>query len=146
MTYKDKRFVRFASIAGIDRAELPVAAEIWLEDIAASCWADRSIIKLATLLTQYIGDPDPSRLKFGALESASGLDRKQVGDTLHIMRNFGVVEDHDTTGDALRTGLNLSYLQRLRVLEVRKRFRELSSGDLPWHRTDKKAWPRTKAA
>lgn len=143
----NRRYIRFASISGIDRGELPIAAEVWLETVAQSCWADRSILKLSTLFMKYMRSPDPAMCRFGYIGQVVGLDKRGLDASMRLMTAYGAVETYDCGGDALRASLNLSYLQRLRVLEIARRFRELQVAnpieDMPWRRKDENWLPQT---
>src|SRR5690606_30435302 len=138
-TMHEKRYVRFASIAGIERRDIPVAGEVWLEELSRSCWADRDILKLATLFMRYMRRPEVGILDFSAIEGVCGLDRAQVANALRLMVTYGAAEAFDAGGEALKVSLNLSVLQRLRVLEIRRRFADLSGPrdpDGPWSDSD----------
>jgi len=133
----DARHLRFDDISGIQRIDLPIAVEIWLHDITTSNWADLDVIKLATLFSQYIKQPQADLLSFCALKTATGLERGQVIEAAMALVSFGVVHQFDCSGPRLKATLNLSFLQRLRVLEVCSRFAELRTElhdqELPWH-------------
>lgn len=145
----NRRFIRFACISGIDRKELPIAAEVWLESIAQSAWADRNILKLSTLFMKYMREPNPSMLRFGYIGQVVGLDNRGLDASMRLMVVYGAVETYDCSGEALRASLNLSYLQRLKVLEIARRFRELqhfdSTGSMPWHQRNENWLPHTVA-
>ena len=133
----DNRHLRFTNIDGIERRDLPVAAEIWLHDITAACWATRDIIKLATLFAKYIKNPHLEVLGFGEIERNASMEKNQVAENCRVLLLFGTLDTFDCDGPRLKASLNLSFLQRLRVLEVRVRFAQLKimPGDheLPWH-------------
>lgn len=138
----NKRYVRFASISGIEVADLPIAAEIWLQDISTSPWATREIIKLANLFLRYMQDPNPDKLRLDQIDYSLGLDKSQVLDILRLMVIYGATESYQTDNGVVRAALKLSYLQRLRVLDVRDRFSALHdakvNGPLPWHKREEK--------
>lgn len=138
--YDDRRRIRFASISGIERTEIPIAAEVWLETISQSCWADRNIVKLATHLLKYLKAPVPSMVEIGSIERSTGLDRRQLDANLRSMAMYGAIENFDCSGKDLRASLNLTYLQRLRVLEIRRSFMELQPAIrqdcMPWHQPE----------
>jgi hypothetical protein len=144
---ENRRYIRFASISGIDRRDLPIAAEVWLESIAQSCWTDRNILKLATLFMKYMRDPNPALVRFASIGQSVGLDGRGLDSCLRLMAAYGAVETYDCSGDALRVSLNLTYLQRLRVLEIARRFTELQRAsdvhELPWHCCEKNWLART---
>jgi hypothetical protein len=121
----EQRRVRFASIDGIERADLPIAAEIWVDDIGRQSWATREVLKLAVLLKRYMSSPDPRDLLLRSIEMRTQVDRKQVQEALRQMQMFGVIEAFNIEGDVVRVSLALTVLQRLQTREVRHRFREL---------------------
>ena len=138
----EKRYLRFASIAGIERRDLPVAAEIWLDEISKSSWATREIIQLATHFTRYIREPDPALLKCLRIERDCSIDKPGLIDSLRLMVSYGAAEGFEIDGDVLLASLSLSYLQRLRVLEVKCRFTTLGTSggkvELPWYLSEEK--------
>lgn len=142
----DARHLRFADISGIKRIDLPIAVEIWLHDITASSWANRDVLKLATLFSQYIKAPQADRLTYQVIAAATGLERGQVSEAVKAMIAFGAVHDFDGSGERLKATLNLSFLQRLRVLEVCSRFAELRTElidqELPWQAAEL-SWAKT---
>ena len=123
----EQRRVRFASIDGISRADLPIAAEIWLEDLSRQRWINPGIQKFATFLMRYMTDSFVKDVTFRLAERYTGLDRKGVLEVLKTMQVFGAAEAYTIDGDVIRVSLALSVLQRLRTLEVQSRFRELSA-------------------
>ena len=133
----ERRLLRFESIAGIKRNDLPIAAEIWLEDLVKGIWITRDVLKLATLFTSYIKYPNPQLLAIGSIERNCGLDKNQVTECLRAMQIYGAVVGFTCDGPVLKASLSLSYLQRLKVLETRLRFSELQDlcrdREMPWH-------------
>lgn len=121
----EQRRVRFSSIDGIERDDIPLACEVWREDIVNSPWADREAMKLATLFVRYIANPDPSLVVLREIESQCQLTREEVMRSFTIMRSYGVIDSFSFQRDDVRVYLHLSLLQRLRVLEARSRFRQL---------------------
>lgn len=75
---QNRRYIRFVSIAGIDRGDLPIAGEVWLESIARSYWADRNILKLSTLFMKYMREPDVATVRFSYISQAVGIDKRGV--------------------------------------------------------------------
>ncbi len=148
--YDERRHIRFASINGIDRKELPIAAEVWIESITKSSWADREILKLANVCARYMRDPQPRTVALCVIEQSAGLDRGKVDNNLRLMVLYGAVETYDCGGENLRASLYLTYMQRLRVLEIRRRFCELHPEDrprgLPWHKSEVNWLPQTVSA
>jgi len=123
----EQRRVRFANIDGISRADLPIAMEIWLDDLMRKDWPSRDTLKFANHLKRYMADPDPKDLLLRAIERHTQLDRKQVLDVLKQMQMFGAAEAFDIDGDIVRVSLTLSLMQRLRTLETKRRFHELGA-------------------
>lgn len=120
----EKRRVRFADIEGIGRSDLLIASEVWVDDISRQPWATRDIIKLATLLKRYMTAGEPKDMLFRSIERISQLDRNIVVESLRQMQMLGVVEAYVVDGEVVRVSLRLSMLQRLRVLEARRRFQD----------------------
>lgn len=133
----DRRLLRFESISGIERKDLPIAAEIWLEDLVKGIWITRDVLKMATLFATYIKHPNAQLLAFGAIERSCGLDKPQAIECLRSMQMYGAVVGFSADGPTLKASLSLSYLQRLKVLEARLRFSELNDlcrdKEMPWH-------------
>jgi hypothetical protein len=146
----ERRHIRFASINGIDRKELPIAAEVWIESINKSSWADREILKLANICARYMRDPQPLSVAIRVIEQSAGLDRGKIDNNLRLMVLYGAVETYDCGGENLRASLYLTYTQRLRVLEIRRRFCELHPENLPralpWHKSEVNWLPQTVPA
>lgn len=127
---RENRRLRFAEIDGLDRSDLPLAAEVWLEDVKSQSWASRDIVKLATQFLRYMIDPSPEMLRLSRIERICQLDRVQVLEALRLMQVFGAVDAYAVEGDSISVSLNLGLLQRFRVLSVRKKFEELLSQPL----------------
>lgn len=140
----NQRRLRFSSIRGLDRNELPIAAEVWLNDMRGQIWITRDILKLATHLTRYINASDPNLLSLGLVERNCAIDAKQVKECLRMMRVYGAVDAYSCEDDSVRASLHLSYIQRLKVLEIRHKFGVLSGGsgsdDLPWCADQEDPW------
>lgn len=122
----DKRRVRFASIVGIDRSDLPLAAEVWQSDLNAQVWTKRETIKLGGLFTLYMSNPDSDYLSLNYIERTFQIDIMMVRDVLRQMKMYGVIDGFNVKDGVVRVSLRLSITQRLRVLEMRTRFLELS--------------------
>jgi hypothetical protein len=52
----ENRRIRFATIDALNREDLPLAAEVWREDLRSEIWATRDMLRLATLLVRYRAD------------------------------------------------------------------------------------------
>ena len=127
----EKRRVRFATIEGIDRLDLPLAAEIWLGDVRTHPWMSSEALKLAALFTRYMSKPDPKLLELSSIDRSYQLDARQIRQALRLMQIYGFVEEFSLERNTLRVSINLSLLHRLRVLEARERFAELSGKNRP---------------
>jgi hypothetical protein len=140
----DQRRLRFSDIAGLYRSDLPLACEVWLEDIYRAPWISREAMKLAAYFVRYMGRPEASALTLREIENQCQLSADEVRKALVLMRNFGAVESFMIDRNDIRAGICLGHLQRLRVLEAKSRFSQLlalpitnpswpwSSGDDTW--------------
>ena len=130
----DLRKVRFAAIDGIERADLPLANEIWLHDLYKAPWAPREAMKLGCHLVRYMLKPDPAMLSFSQFETVCQLTPEEARKTMQLMKVFGVVDSYMCERADIRVSLTLSLLQRLRVLETKHRFLTAlgSAIDIPW--------------
>jgi hypothetical protein len=122
-----QRRIRFGCIDGIGRDDIPLACEVWMDDLMRSPWADRDTMKLAMHLMRYISDPNSVSVLVQEVESLCQLGREDVTKALVAMRNFGVATSYSVSRSEVRATLNLSMLQRLRVLELRRRMKELQA-------------------
>ncbi len=127
----DKRRLRFSSIVGIERSDLPLACEVWLEEVVKAPWSTREAMKLAVHFVRYMTNPDPATLGLREIEGQCGLGPDEVRKTLSLMKNYGAVDDFMCTRDDVKAALNLSLLQRCRVLELKHRHAELAGGNAP---------------
>ena len=118
----EQRRVRFADIEGIAREDLPLACEVWLEDLFKASWVTREAMKLAVHLTRYMGRANPATLNFREIECTYQLPQEEVRKALVLLRSYGAVEGFVCERDDLKVSLNLTLQQRLRVLETRQRF------------------------
>ncbi len=133
----DLRKVRFQSIEGIAREDLPLAYEIWLDELYRAPWGNREIMKLAAYLVRYMQKPLLTPLTTGDVETVCQLNAEEARKLLAAMRGFGVIENFVYDRKEVAIELNLTFLQRLRVLEVKHRFGHLAMGaDKPWHLAD----------
>ncbi|HUS98684.1 MAG TPA: hypothetical protein VMX97_18315 [Hyphomicrobiaceae bacterium] len=97
---------------------------MWLDETTRQSWISRDAIKLSVLFMRYITEPQDECLAIGRVERICQLDRDQVFETLRQMQLYGAVEAYTCHRDELHVSLNLTLLQRLRVLETRQRFIE----------------------
>jgi hypothetical protein len=125
----DKRRVRFSSIQGIQRGDLPLAAEIWYSELIGQIWASRDVIKLAMLLTRYMSEPNEQLVSVNNIERSFNMDVRATLDTLRQMEMFGAIEAFSIKDNELHASLHLSLLQRVKVLETKARLLELSGAD-----------------
>lgn len=132
----DQRRVRFASIDGINREDLPLACEIWQEDLFKAPWVTREAMKLGTHLMRYIRKVAPNALNLREIEAAYSLSIDDVRKALQLMRTFGSIESFICEREDLRVALTLTFQQRLKVLEIKNRFATLSfeagGNSRPW--------------
>ena len=130
----DQRRLRFSDIVGLERHDLPLACEVWLEDIYRAPWISREAMKLSAYFVRYMNRPDANALTLREIESQCQLSPDDVRKALVLMRSFGAVEAFVIDRNDIRVGLCLSYLQRLRALEAKHRFAQLpaSGKTTPW--------------
>lgn len=140
----EQRRVRFSNIDGLERQDLAIAGEVWLEELARAPWITREAIKLATHFVRYMRAPDPERMILREIESEVQLGREDMLKTLKQMRTYGAIESFTCDRTDLRVALHLSFLQRLRVLEVTARFAELAMqrgrSPRPWIERERVRW------
>ncbi|MEZ5775072.1 MAG: hypothetical protein R3D33_10345 [Hyphomicrobiaceae bacterium] len=117
--------MRFASIEGLERSDLPIASEIWQRDIMASAWTTREVNKLVVHFVRYMLEPNVAALALREIEAQCQLSRDEVQKALTLMRGYGAVTDFLIDGGELRVALNLTFLQRLDVLVTVQRFSDL---------------------
>jgi hypothetical protein len=144
MQVYEQRRVRFSNIDGLERQDLAIAGEVWLEEVGRAPWVSREAIRLATHFVRYMRSPDPDRMLLREIESEVQLGRDDMLKTLKQMRTYGAVEAFSCDRTDLRVSLNLSYLQRLRVLEATHRFAELATqrgrSPRPWVERERVHW------
>ena len=122
---QDQRFLRFADVEGLGRRDLAVAADVWLDELSKQSWATRETIKLATHFKRYLQRPDPRMLELSRIETACNIPLEVIVETLRQMYIYGALTGYSLDARVLRVSLNLSILQRLRVLETSRKFAEL---------------------
>jgi hypothetical protein len=137
----EQRRIRFASIDGITREDIPLACEIWAGDIFQAHWVERPIMKLAVQFTRYICNPSPDGAVLHEIETNYQLTRADVARALQQMQTYGVVENYSVDDD-VRVALHLTLTQRLRVLEARSRFDALI-GRCPSAKLEPTVWVET---
>lgn len=122
----EQRRVRFVNLDGFDRADINMAAEIWLDDIVQKPWATIEAMKLAAHMVNYIRAASTTPLVFREIETLLQLTREQVTRALSLMKIFGCVSAYVIEREDMRAGLLLNSLQKLRLLEAKDRLSELS--------------------
>ncbi len=122
---RENRHLRFADVSGLQRDDLPIAAEIWLEDLVRQAWMTRDIAKLSIHFKRYLERPDSRMMELHQIENECHLERERIVDALRQMYAYGAVSGYAIEGNVVRVSLLLTLLQRLRVLETRKRWTEL---------------------
>ena len=123
---KEARRVRFESIEGLQRRDVGLAGEVWLEDVMQSKWASREAMKLAAHLVRYMATGDARMLVLSRVEHQAQLTRDEIKAALRGLKQHRAVEAYSINGDMLLVGLHLSMLQKLRALEARHRLEYLS--------------------
>jgi hypothetical protein len=118
----DQRKVRFAAIDGLTRDDLPLANEIWLQDLYRAPWANREMMKLAVLFVRYMANAQSTSLSMAEIEVTCQFSSDDVRKTLAAMKGFGAIDSFVVDRTQAQVALNLSLLQRLQVLEARQRF------------------------
>ena len=121
----EKRRIRFGTIEGLDRSDLPLAAEVWLDELKSQRWITCEIIRLGTLFVRYMADPKPELARLDAIERITQLDTSAIDECLRLMQLYGAVMAYSLEDGEVRVAMNLSLLQRLRVLESQARLGEL---------------------
>lgn len=127
----EARRVRFESIEGLQRRDLGIAGEVWLDDVCASKWASREAMKLAGHLVRYMSMPDARQVALARIEHQLQLTREEISTALRQLRHHWAIEAFSVSGDELRVALHLTVLQRLRVLEARHRLEFLMRQTAP---------------
>ena len=126
-TVVDQRRVRFASIEGLACEDLPLAGEIWLDELFRAPWVSREIMKLGAHFVRYMANPSPGALMLKEIERNHQLLREDVGRALALMVTFNAVDAFTIEKDTVKVALNLTLLQRLRVLETKARLAGLQA-------------------
>ena len=126
----DQRRVRFASIEGLTREDLPLAGEIWLDELYRAPWLSREIMKLGAHFVRYMANPNPVALVLKEIERHHQLLREDVARALALMVTFNAVDAFTIEKDTVKVALNLTLLQRLRVLETKSRLAGLQAASV----------------
>ena len=140
----EQRRIRFADISGLQREDLPIACEVWLDDLFRASWGTREAGKLGTYLTRYIQGTHGAKASLRRIENQCQLSRDTIRQTLVLLRAYAAIDEFNIEEDDLSVSLSLSFLQRLRALEVAQRFghliaeRQASRG--PWQPPQAAVW------
>lgn len=123
---KDLRRIRFATIDGLRRSELPLACDIWADDLYRAPWGTRETMKLGAFLVRYITDGmSPNLATLGGVELRTQLGRDEVKQALKTMYLYRAIEAYSIEKNELRVALRLSDMQRALVLEAAERLESL---------------------
>lgn len=131
----ERRSVRFECIGGLERSMIGLACDVWLADLATARWATLETLKLGTAITRYMTGNRAGDSLLKRAESECQLSREDVMRLLYVMRSYGAVTSF-TPDSNLIIILNLTGLQRLRVLEAMAGGRSLAKSlGLDQHRS-----------
>ncbi len=125
----DQRCVRFASLARVEREELELVLDVWLEDALRAPWATKDTMKLAGVLAHYITAPSRDILNLRAIEDLYQLSADSARRSLVLFSLFGLIDAYSTENNELRAALRLSKPQLLRVLKTKKELNALLVND-----------------
>jgi hypothetical protein len=121
MKAHELRKIRFATIEGLQRRDLGLACDIWLEDVCRAPWATREAMRLAAHLVRYMLTPRPELATLMSIDQHMQLGRDEVKLALKYLWMFHAVEAFTIERDEIRVALRLTELQRLRILETQHR-------------------------
>lgn len=121
----DQRYVRFATLGRVDKDDVRLAADIWLDDALNAPWASKETMKLAGILCRYMMSPNAERLNLKAMEDLYQLNADAARRALVLFSLYGMIEAYSTDGNELRAALRLSPLQTLRVLKTKYELKTL---------------------
>lgn len=113
----ERRSVRFECIGGLERSMIGLACDVWLADLATARWATLETLKLGTAITRFMTGDRAGDSLLKRAERECQLSREDVMRLLYVMRSYGAVTSF-TPDSNLIIVLNLTSLQRLRVLEA----------------------------
>lgn len=134
-----QRHARFGSIEGLRPQHLPLAGEIWLDEVGKASWTTREAIKLAGYIVRYMAKPESAPMSMAAIEGQLQLSPEQTKVTLKLMLMFGAFESLSVIKDDVRCALNLTLLQKLRVLETYQRL-EAALAALGPEESEQQSW------
>lgn len=121
----EQRRVFFTSIEGLDRADLPLCCEVWLDAAVRGPWASKELMRLAALFVRYIMNPAATPVSIRDIEAQYQITREEVNRGLRLLQAFLAINSFTIERDDIRVALNLSLLQRLRVLEAKQQLAAL---------------------
>jgi hypothetical protein len=121
----DKRRIRFNDLEGLTRDDLALATEIWLDDVCEGRWSTSEVQKIGAVLMGWIRSPDLAEHETRSMEDKYRLTREEVQRAFNLLKLFGFVESFSVDREGVKAVVRLSILQRLRVLEAKRRYQEL---------------------
>jgi hypothetical protein len=124
----ENRRVRFGNLERVDKFQLAVACEIWLDDVLRAPWSTREAMRIGAHLVNYIQSANASILFVREIETALQLNREEINRAMNLLRLFRAISDFKIERDEIRASLNLSTLQTIRLLEVVERCRSAIDG------------------
>lgn len=126
---EDQRCVRFASIGHVEREELQLIVDVWLEDALKAPWATKDTMKLAGVLAHYIATPSRDILNLKAMEDTYQLNADSARRALVLFSLYGLIDAYSTDNNELRAALRLSQSQLVRVLKTKRELNALLGND-----------------
>jgi len=133
----ENRRIRFNDMDGLDRSDLPLAAEIWLETVCGGRWSSAEVQKVAAILAGWVRDPSLAEAEHRAIEDKYRLTREEVSRAFSLLKLFGFIEAFTVDREGVKAALKLGTLIKIRVIETRQRYRDLiaaaeASADSRW--------------
>ncbi len=124
----DQRRIRFSTIDGLRRSDLPLACDIWAEDVYRAPWGTKDTMKIAAFLVRYITDAmPPTSATLGGLELRTQLAREDAKQALKVLHLYRAIEAYSIDRNELRVAMRLSDLQRAIVLETIERLEQIAA-------------------
>lgn len=121
----ENRRIRFNDIDGLDRSDLPLAAELWLDTVCSGRWSTAEVQKVAAILAGWIRDPKLAEAEHRAIEDKYRLTREEVSRSFNLLKLFGFVEAFTVEREGIKAALKLGTLLKIRIIETRQRYRDL---------------------
>mgnify|MGYP000861800548 CR=1 FL=1 len=145
----EKRRIRFSNFDRLERLDVTLAIEIWVEDVLKAPWATREIMRVAAQIAGYVRKTDPAPLTLREMESQLQLTREDVNRALSQLRLFSAITSFTVEKDDVMVALNLSFLQLLRLIETKSRYATLvnaSQTGVLKEATEERRWqPQTQS-